>query len=110
DLVPLVRQGDVVILHDPQTAGLASVLRRAGAYVVWRCHIGADRENRHTETAWAFLRPHLNDVHGMVFSRAAYIPSWVPPETAAVVPPSIDPFSPKNQDLDDRTVQAILAN
>src|SRR5690606_10008962 len=104
-----LRRGDVVILHDPQTAGLACSLRRAGAYVVWRCHIGADRENRYTDKAWRFLRPYLADTAGMVFSRAAYIPSWAPPESAAVVPPSIDPFSPKNQELDEPTVHAILA-
>jgi trehalose synthase len=34
DLLALVRPGDVVVLHDPQTAGLAATVRRAGGVVV----------------------------------------------------------------------------
>jgi trehalose synthase len=41
ELLAVVRRGDVVVLHDPQTLGLAAVLRKANASVVWRCHIGA---------------------------------------------------------------------
>ena len=39
-LLDLVGRRDVVILHDPQTAGLVAPLRQAGIPVVWRCHIG----------------------------------------------------------------------
>src|SRR5439155_15105007 len=35
-------------------------------------------------------------------------PSWVPADSAWVIPPSIDPFSAKNQELDPETVRAIL--
>src|SRR3989442_1428497 len=54
-----VRPGDVVVLNDPQTLGLAESVRRCGAAVVWRNHIGADRANEDTEQGWAFLRPYL---------------------------------------------------
>ena len=40
ELAARVRPGDVVLLHHPQTAGLAASLARAGARVVWRCHTG----------------------------------------------------------------------
>ena len=40
-----VSPGDLVVLHDPQTAGLAQPLTRRGAHVVWRCHIGIDRKS-----------------------------------------------------------------
>jgi trehalose synthase len=43
ELLGRVRPGDVVLLHDPQTAGLAAPLAQAGARVVWRCHIGTGR-------------------------------------------------------------------
>ncbi len=89
--------GDIVILHDPQTAGLASHLARQGARVVWRCHIGTDLPNAHTREAWDFLLPHLAECQAIVFSRA----SFVPPELAAadvwIIEPSIDPLSPKNR-------------
>jgi trehalose synthase len=40
-----IGEGDLVLLHDPQTAGLAGPLARRGAHVVWRSHIGIDGEN-----------------------------------------------------------------
>ena len=40
ELVELVHREDVVILHDPQTAGLAQSVRQTGATVIWRCHVG----------------------------------------------------------------------
>jgi len=108
DLVARVRPGDVVLLHDPQTAGLAAPLAEAGARVVWRCHIGVDWENDATWAGWDFLRPHLAAAEAFVFSRHKYIPSWIPAEQAWIIPPSIDPFSPKNQELTANTVRAIL--
>ncbi len=45
ELLARVQPGDVVLLHDPQTAGLAAPLAQAGARVVWRCHIGVDWDN-----------------------------------------------------------------
>jgi trehalose synthase len=109
ELAARVRPGDVVLLHDPQTAGLAKPLAEAGARVVWRCHVGVDWENDVTMAGWDFLRPHLSAAEAYVFSRQQYVPSWIPAERAWVIPPSIDPFSPKNQQLDAGTVQAILA-
>ena len=44
-----------------------------------------------------------------VFSRWEYVPSWIPAGEAWIIPPSIDPFSPKNQQLNADTVWAILA-
>ena len=67
--------------------------------MVWRCHVGVDWENDATRAGWAFLRPHLGAAHGLVFSRRAYVPSWVPADRATIIPPSIDPFSAKNQEL-----------
>ena len=109
ELLGRIRPGDVALLHDPQTAGLAGPLARAGARVVWRCHIGVDWENDATRAGWNFLRPHLTSAEGYVFSRRAYVPAWLPDEKVSIIAPSIDPFSPKNQDLDAATVHAILA-
>ncbi|HEX9043105.1 MAG TPA: glycosyltransferase [Trebonia sp.] len=109
ELVPMIRPGDLVLLHDPQTAGLAKVLAAEGALVAWRSHIGVDWRNGATEAAWEFLRPHLDAVEAYVFSRRQYVPAWVPGHKVWIIPPSIDPFSPKNQELGGRTVEAILA-
>ena len=109
ELLNLVRPGDIVLLHDPQTAGLTAPLTRAGMLVVWRCHVGVEWRNDATRAAWNFLRPHLASARGFVFSRRSYVPSWVPEGLAWIIPPSIDPFSAKNQELDADTVRAILA-
>ncbi len=108
ELLDEIRPGDLVLLHDPQTAGLTSALAGAGARVAWRCHIGVDWQNDATRAAWAFLRPHLAAADGYVFTRREYVPPWVPGQKVAIIPPSIDPLSPKNEHLDDDTVRGIL--
>jgi trehalose synthase len=100
--------GDVVICHDPQTAGLVPHLAKLGARVVWRCHIGHEAPGRDVDAGWAFLRRYLAHVPFAVFTRDAYAPSWLPRARAVTLPPSIDPFSVKNQWMPELTVRAIL--
>jgi len=104
-----VRAGDIVLLHDPQSAGLVDGLKAAGAHVVWRCHIGRDTTNELTDLGWAFLQPYLRNVDAFIFSRRAYAPAWVDPDRLWVIPPSIDPFAVKNMELGDR-VDQVLCN
>jgi trehalose synthase len=104
-----VSPGDLVVLHDPQTAGLVAPLARAGVRVIWRCHIGTDQHNDVTRAAWRFLRPYLAAADGYVFSRRQYVPSWLPGAKTWIVPPSIDPFATKNQPMNPETVRAVLA-
>jgi len=109
ELRAYVQPGDVVLLHDPQPAALAPALRSMGATVVWRCHIGADAPNSWTERAWAFLRPYLADVvDAIVVSRMPFAPPWANPTRVHAIPPSIDPFSAKNQPIDPAQVRAAL--
>ena len=109
ELLKRVRPGDLVLLHDPQTAGLTGALTEGGALVVWRSHIGVDFQNDVTRAAWDFLRPYLEPARGFVFTRRQYVPPWIPPALTRIIPPSIDPFSAKNEELSARTVRAILA-
>lgn len=104
----LVAPGDVVYLHDPQTAGLVGAMQEMGARVIWRCHVGVDRPNELVRRAWDFLRPYLENADAFVFSRREYIWDGLDEERVWLMPPAIDPFSPKNQDLDAKTVDAIL--
>jgi trehalose synthase len=103
-----VRQGDVAIVHDPQPAGLIGALRDVGAAVIWRCHVGLDFPNERTRQAWAFLRRYIADADAYVFSRASFAWENLDPERIVVIPPSIDVFSPKNEDLDRQAVLDIL--
>ncbi len=104
----LVRPGDLVLLHDPQTAGLAAGLRELGARVVWRCHIGRDESTEITDLGWQFLRDHVLAADAVVFSRASYVPDWVPADRVTVIQPSIDPFSTKNAAIEAAEVRRIL--
>lgn len=105
-----VRPDDVVILHDPQTAGLAPALLRAGARVIWRCHIGTDEPNAHSERGWEFLAPFLREASYRIFSRESYVPAALRDLPNIVIQPSIDAFSAKNRDLDAQATRAILVH
>jgi trehalose synthase len=109
ELTRHVSPRDIVLLHDPQTAGLVEGLRAVGARVVWRCHVGRDRSNDVTDAGWEFLRPYLEHAQGLVFSRREYAPEWVDDELLTVIPPSIDPLAVKNMLLTPEQVTAILA-
>jgi trehalose synthase len=107
-----VRPGDIVLVHDPQPAGLIGAMRQRGARIVWRCHVGTDTPNECTEIGWEFLRPHLEPpaADGYVCTRKHFAPSWIPEDLITEIPPSIDPFSPKNQELSENDTRAILSS
>ena len=103
-----IHRGDVVVLHDPQTAGLANHLIRYGVHVAWRCHIGSDRTNTFTEEAWSFLHPHLAHCRTFVFSHAAFVPAQLAGADVWIIEPSIDPLSNKNRPLPKARVSDLL--
>ena len=108
-LLGRVRPGDIAVLHDPQVAALAGPLRAAGLTTIWRCHIGADVHNEHTQAAWNFLRPYLEPVDAFVFSRPGYVPFASYNGRVRIFPPTIDPLSPKNQPLAPHEVIGIAS-
>jgi trehalose synthase len=107
-LLDVVGRDDIVVLHDPQTAGLAAAVRRTGAHVVWRCHVGIDTPNGYSDRAWSFLRPYVEGANGYVFSCERFAPAWVPREHLGVIAPSIDPFSAKNEPIERADVVRLL--
>ena len=109
ELAGLVHPLDIVILHDPQTAGLAAAVRETGATVIWRCHVGLDVANDHARAAWDFLRGYVLDAHAFVFSRAGFAWDGLPRDRISVIRPSIDAFAPKNAQQAREQSLAILA-
>jgi trehalose synthase len=109
ELSSLVHPQDIVILHDPQTAGLAAAARDTGATVIWRCHVGLDAANDRAREAWEFLRGYVLKAHAFVFSRAAYAWEGLPRDRISVIRPSIDAFSPKNAQQTREQSLAIMA-
>jgi trehalose synthase len=107
-LAARVRPGDIVVLHDPQTAGLIPAIRKVTPFVVWRCHVGLDLPNDLARAAWRFLLPYVTEAQVYVFSRADFAWEGLERSKIWVIPPSIDAFSPKNRDLSLEQVQSIL--
>jgi trehalose synthase len=92
------RPGDVVVLHDPQTAGFAGPLAEAGLLVIWVCHVGVDTANDLVRSAWDFLRADVEHARALVFSRSAYVWDGLT-RPVDIIPPCIDPTAPKNVEI-----------
>ena len=72
--------GDIVLLHDPQTAGLAGGAAAAGARTSSGAATSAATAPTSTPTAaWEFLRPFVEHADAFVFSRPEYAPAWCRP-------------------------------
>jgi len=111
ELAAVSRPQDILMIHDPQPAGLAASAKDRGLPVVWRCHVGIDEQNEYSQQGWDFLRPFLEPfVDRYVFTRGEFAPDWVPRDRLHVIPPSIDPFNAKNRPLDPEAVGAVLAH
>lgn len=107
-LAELVGPRDLVILHDPQPVGMAAALRPLAHAIMWRCHIGVDRPNELVRDAWSFLRPYVDRVDVCVFSREAYVWEGLDRDRTVIITPTIDVFTPKNEDLAPEAVLATL--
>jgi len=108
-LVEMLRPGDVVILHDPQTAGMLPSIRAAtDVPLIWRAHIGLDLPNDIARGAWDFLRPYLAEADAYVFSREVFTWEGLDHARVSVIPPSIDAFSPKNHAMAFTSIAAVL--
>jgi trehalose synthase len=99
---------DVVILHDPQTAGMIPRLRATGVPIIWRAHVGLDLPNDAAREAWRFLIGDVERADAFVFSRPAYSWEGLDPAKLTVIAPSIDAFSPKNHVMSFTGVTAVL--
>jgi trehalose synthase len=84
---------DLVVVHDPQPAAMRSLHGANNARWVWRCHIDTSEPN---EEVLRFLRPYLNDYDALVFTMDQFVPEVLRDSNIAIIPPGIDPLSPKN--------------
>jgi trehalose synthase len=95
---------DVCIIHDPQPAALASMVGGKSRHWVWRCHIDLSTPNPDT---LARLLPYLEPYPIGVFHMQQYVPVGVDGR-ARIVPPAIDPLSPKNMAFSPEDASYIL--
>jgi trehalose synthase len=101
----LTEEYDFVFLHDPQPAGILSLRGKGGARWVWRCHIDTAQPN---PGVWTFLRDHLTPFDAAIFTMQEFVPPDFPIARVEIMPPAIDPLSPKNMPLADATARGVL--
>jgi trehalose synthase len=86
---------DVVLVHDPQPAGLYRLVPEKGRGWLWRCHIDLSTPNPETIDR---LLPWIADYPQSVFHMEGYVPPGMAGKVN-IVPPAIDPLAPKNMAL-----------
>ena len=94
----------VVVVHDPQPAPLVEFCERAGRWV-WRCHIDLSSPN---EEFWRFLRDFVEKYERYVFHSEEYVRPELDERKVVVMPPSIDPLSEKNREMEWSEVVSVL--
>ena len=89
---------DVIIVHDPQPAGVRQHVPEKAGHWIWRCHIDLSTPN---PSAIEHLVPLVRDYDKSVFHLQAYVPAGLNGASSGVriCPPAIDPLSPKNMAL-----------
>jgi trehalose synthase len=107
-LATFVGDAGIVVLHDPQPAGLLPGLAARHVPTIWRCHIGVDEPGMLVKDAWRFLEPDVAAAERWVFSRQTYVWEGLDPDRVAIIPPCIDVASPKNHPMSRETNAAIL--
>ena len=103
NLADLNTYGDVVIVHDPQPAGLIARKRDVGGRWIWRCHIDVSTPD---PRVWGFLQDHVAQYDASIFSMPDFAQQLAIPQY--MVPPSIDPLGDKNRDIPDADVRAVV--
>ncbi|UCC90913.1 MAG: glycosyl transferase family 1, partial [Dehalococcoidia bacterium] len=102
---------DFVIIHDPQPAGILKMVLQSSNGVrhgkwLWRCHIDLT-ESR--EDVWHFLHPFIEIYDGLIFTLEDYVQVGLGASNIFIMPPAIDPLSPKNVDLSPEVIAQALS-
>src|SRR5918995_2582701 len=101
----LEEEYDLIVVHDPQPLALLRLHGKGAARWVWRCHIDTSEPN---PQVWDFLRSYLEGYDATVFTLGSFAPPDIPVERVEIIPPAIDPESPKNFGLDAGVASRLL--
>ncbi len=99
----LLQNADFVIIHDPQPAPLLGLFPHRRGKWVWRCHIDLSRPFR---PVWRYLRRHVEGYDASIWSLSQFAQPIEHP--MYLIPPSIDPLSPKNIELESEEVNGVF--
>ena len=101
-LRPALEEADVVFIHDPQPAALLKFCPKRKGKWVWRCHIDISRPYR---PVWKYLRNFIKDYDASIFHLGDFAQPL--PHPLYLIPPSIDPLSEKNKELEKEEVYSV---
>jgi trehalose synthase len=92
---------DAVLIHDPQPAPLIE-FKKNGKWI-WRCHIDVSGPVKDVSD---HIGRYCRKYDAAVFSVAKF--AWAMDVDEFIIPPSIDPLSDKNRDLEDEEIKAVM--
>ncbi len=95
---------DCIVVNDPQPAAIIKYMD-SDARWIWRCHIDTSEPN---QEAWKKLEPYVSKYDAHVFSMPEFVPEDISKDGLYIVPPAIDPLSPKNVDVPWRLAGSVL--
>ncbi len=93
---------DIVFIHDPQPLPLLEHLPQRKGIWFWRCHLDLSAPSK---TTLNYLKKYMELYDASIFSLKNFAPPL--PHPVYFVPPSIDPLSEKNIELDQKEIQKI---
>jgi trehalose synthase len=96
---------DIVFVHDPQPVAIPFLRGKGNARWIWRCHIDTSAPNPDT---WEFIRPYLEVYDAAIFTLERFVLPQLPTPRIEVIPPAIDPLSPKNCEIGEDMARDIL--
>ncbi|MEX2738485.1 MAG: glycosyltransferase [Candidatus Wukongarchaeota archaeon] len=94
---------DCVIIHDSQPLPLIKFYKKRQPWI-WRCHVDLSNPNKEV---WNFLKNFILRYDTVIISSEKYKTENLPIETK-IIPPAIDPLSPKNKEISDKDILKYL--
>ncbi len=99
---------DIMFIHDPQpllikhfSGGLSEKTKW-----IWRCHIDTSTPNRQVLD---YISPYIKDYDAQIYTMREYTPPDVDLPNLVLIPPAIDPLSPKNMALSAEDASYIVS-
>jgi trehalose synthase len=99
---------DVILVHDPQPALLKYFSGGLSPETkwIWRCHPDLSTPNREVLN---YLLPHIAAYDAQIYTMKEYTPPDVHLPGLTLIPPAIDPLSPKNMALSADDARYIVS-
>ncbi len=94
---------NAVVIHDPQPLPLITFYKKRQPWI-WRCHIDLTKPN---PQIWDYLKSFILRYDAVIVSMESYKRKDLPVEQI-VMPPAIDPLTPKNMELSNETIEKYL--